>query len=148
MMPLLFGFVFGFLLQKGGLGNYDVLVGQLLLRDWTVVNVMLTAIVVGMIGVHVLYWAGKADLHIQPTRLAANIGGGLMFGVGFALLGYCPGSAAAALGEGRLDALIGMLGLALGSFAYAEASGFMQRTVERWGDLGKLRLPDLFFRFR
>jgi hypothetical protein len=139
----MFGLVFGFLLQKGGVGKYNVLIGQLLLQDWTVVKIMLTAIVVGMIGVYTLHHFAKVNLHIKPTRIGADIIGGLLFGVGFALMGYCPGTAAVALGQGSWDALFGMAGLIAGSWMFAELSGWTKRTVESWGDLGKVLLPDL-----
>lgn len=137
------GLVFGFLLQKGGVGKFNVLIGQLLLQDWTVAKIMLTAIVVGMIGVFPLHHFAKVNLHIKPTRIGANIIGGLMFGAGFALMGYCPGTAAAALGQGSWDALFGMAGLIAGSWMFAELSGWTRRTIEKWGDLGKVLLPDL-----
>lgn len=139
----MFGLVFGFLLQKGGVGKYNVLIGQLLLQDWTVVKIMLTAIVVGMIGIFTLHHFAKVNLHIKPTRIGANIIGGLLFGAGFALMGYCPGTAAVALGQGSWDALFGMAGLIAGSWMFAEFSAWTRRTVERWGDLGKVLLPDL-----
>lgn len=139
----IFGLVFGFLLQKGGVGKYNVLIGQLLLQDWTVVKIMTTAIVVGMIGVFTLHHFGKVKLHIKPTRIGANIIGGLLFGVGFALVGYCPGTAAVALGQGSWDALFGIAGLIAGSWIFAELSGWTKRTVESWGDFGKVLLPDL-----
>jgi uncharacterized protein len=137
------GLVFGFLLQKGGVGKFNVLIGQLLLQDWTVAKIMLTAIVVGMIGIFPFHHFAKVNLHIEPTRIGANIIGGLMFGAGFALMGYCPGTAAAALGQGNWDALFGMAGLIAGSWMFAELSGWTKRTIEKWGDLGKVLLPDL-----
>jgi F0F1-type ATP synthase assembly protein I len=139
----MFGLVFGFLLQKGGVGKYNVLIGQLLLQDWTVAKVMLSAIVVGMIGVFPLHHFAKVNLHIKPTRIGANIIGGLVFGAGFALVGYCPGTAAAALGQGSWDALFGMAGLIAGSWIFAELSGWTKRTIEKRGDLGKVLLSDL-----
>ena len=138
-----FGLVFGFLLQKGGVGKYNVLIGQLLLQDWTVAKIMLTAIVVGMIGVFTLHHFAKVKLHIKPTMIGANIIGGLVFGAGFALTGYCPGTVAAALGQGSWDALFGMAGLIAGSWLFAELSGWTKRTIEKRGDLGKVLLSDL-----
>ena len=138
-----FGLAFGFLLQKGGVGKYPVLIGQLLLQDWTVAKIMLTAIVVGMLGIFPLHHFAKVNLHIKPTRIGANIIGGLIFGAGFALMGYCPGTGAAALGQGSWDALFGMAGLIAGSWMFAELSGWTRRTVEKWGDLGKVLIPDL-----
>jgi hypothetical protein len=140
---VLFGLVFGFLLQKGGVGKFNVLIGQLLLQDFTVAKIMLTAIVVGMVGVFTLHHFDMVNLHIKPTRIGANVIGGLLFGAGFALLGYCPGTAAAALGQGSWDALFGMAGLVAGSWVFAELSGWSGRTVEKWGDRGKILLPDL-----
>lgn len=138
-----FGLAFGFLLQKGGVGKFNVLIGQLLLQDFTVAKVMLTAIVVGMVGVFALHHFAKVNLHLKPTRIGANIIGGLLFGAGFALMGYCPGTAAAALGQGSWDALFGMAGLVAGSWIFAEFSASLKKTVEKWGDLGKVLLPDL-----
>ena len=94
LLGAFFGVLFGFFLQKGGVAKYHVLIGALLLEDFTVMKVMLTAIVVGCVGVFSLHALGLVKLHIKPTRYAANIIGGLLFGVGFALLGYCPGTGA------------------------------------------------------
>ena len=140
---VVFGLMFGFLLQKGGVGKFHILIGQLLLQDWTVAKIMLTAIAVGMIGVFTLHKFAKVNLHIKPTNVGANIIGGLVFGAGFALMGYCPGTAAAALGQGSWDALFGMIGLIAGSWIYAETSASLKLTVEKWGDLGRVFLPDL-----
>jgi uncharacterized protein len=140
---VVFGLTFGFLLQKGGVGKFNILIGQLLLQDFTVAKIMLTAIVVGMVGVFALHHFAKVNLHLKSTRIGANIIGGLLFGAGFALMGYCPGTAAAALGQGSWDALFGMIGLVAGSWIFAEFSASLKVTVEKWGDLGKVLLPDL-----
>ena len=143
VLGLFFGVFFGFLLQKGGVAKYHVLLGVLLLEDFTVVKVMLSAIIVGTIGIFSLHALGLVKLHIKPTRYAANVLGGLLFGVGFALIGYCPGTGAAALGQGNWDAIAGVLGLMAGSYLFAESSGRLQETVMKWGDQGKLMLPEL-----
>ena len=65
------------------------------------------------------------------------------FGTGFALIAYCPGTGAAALGQGSWDVLFGIAGLIAGSYLYAELSGWLKQTVEKWGDKGKVMLPDL-----
>lgn len=140
---VVFGLAFGFLLQKGGVGKFHILIGQLLLEDFTVAKIMLTAIGVGMVGIFTLHHFAKVNLHLKPTRIGANIIGGLLFGAGFALMGYCPGTAAAALGQGSWDALFGMAGLVAGSWIFAESSASLKTTVEKWGDFGKVSLPDL-----
>jgi uncharacterized membrane protein YedE/YeeE len=137
-----FGIVFGFLLQKGGVAKFHVLIGQLLLVDFTVVKVMLSAVIVGALGIHVLHRAGLVDLHVKPTRYASNILGGLVFGVGFALSGYCPGTGAAALGQGNFDAIGMIAGMITGSYLFAECSRWIGRHVDRIGDRGKITLHD------
>ena len=143
VLGLVFGMAFGFLLQKGGVAKYHVLMGMLLLEDFTVAKVMLSAIVVGMVGVLAMNSLGIVELHVKPTRYAANILGGLVFGIGFTILGYCPGTGAAALGQGNLDAIAGILGLLAGSYLFALVSAPLGRTVGKWGDRGKLLLPDV-----
>lgn len=143
VLGLLFGVVFGFLLQKGGVARHEVLMGQFLLTDFTVIRVMLTAIVVGMLGVFSLRALGLVELHLKPTRYAANVAGGLLFGVGLALLGYCPGTGVVALGQGHYDASVGIVGLMVGSYAYAETSSYLARTILKIGNRGGIMLPDL-----
>jgi len=142
ILGLLFGVIFGFLLQKGGVGKFNVLIGQLLLVDYTVVKIMLSAVVVGMIGIHFMHQKGWVELHIKPTRYLSNIIGGLIFGVGFALAAYCPGTGAAALGQGNFDAIAMMVGMVGGSYLFAEASGWIGRNVDPVGDQGKITLHD------
>ncbi len=144
LTAVLFGLAFGFLLQKGGVAKFNVLIGQLLLQDFTVVKIMVSAIVVGMVGIFTLNHFAKVNLHIKPTRIGAQIIGGLLFGAGFALLAYCPGTGAAALGQGSWDVLFGFAGLMAGSYVFAEMSGWLKKTVETWGEKGKVTLPDIF----
>lgn len=140
---LVFGSVFGFLLQKGGVAKFDILVGVLLLEEFTVVRVMLSAIIVGMVGVYVLERFGALERQVKETVYGANILGGLIFGVGFGLLAYCPGTDAAAVGQGNLDALVGILGMVFGSYLFALASKFTGGTVSTWGQRGKITLPEV-----
>src|SRR5687768_7659534 len=104
MLGLVTGIVFGFLLQKGRVAKYQTILGQLLLKDWTVAKVMLTAIVTGAIGVYAMVEAGTARLDIWPFQPAAMLIGAAFFGVGIATLGYCPGTGLAGAAEGSRDA--------------------------------------------
>ena len=132
------GLVFGFLLQKGGVTRFDTIVGQFLLRDFTVAKVMLTAMVVGGVGVYGMLQFGLIEgLHVKAAHLAANALGGLIFGTGMAVLGYCPGTGVAALGDGSRDALPGILGMLFGAAVYAETHAWMSAHLLPVGDLGK-----------
>jgi uncharacterized protein len=143
LQAIVFGLTFGFLLQKGGVAKYNVLIGVLLFQDFTVIKIMVTAVIVGMLGIFLMHRAGKVELKIKPTRTASVIMGGLIFGAGFACSGYCPGTGAAALGQMNWDALFMVAGMMLGAYFFAEASDWLSRTVEQIGDHGKLLLPDL-----
>jgi hypothetical protein len=141
---LVFGLVFGLFLQKSGVTHYDVIVGQLLLEDFTVLKVMLSAVVTGMLGIYAMKQLGWVELSTKSGSLGTNVIGGLLFGVGFAVLGYCPGTLAGAIGNGALDALVGGLaGILLGAGLYAELYPRLRSGILRMGEFGNLTLPDL-----
>ena len=143
VLGLLTGIVFGFLLQKGGVTEYSVIIGQLLLTDFTVIQVMLSAVLVGMIGVYAMKGAGLARLHCRTGSIGATVIGGLIFGAGFAILGYCPGTAPGAVGSGALDAAIGMVGIALGAGIFAHLYPRLSRSVLNRGIFPAETIPEL-----
>jgi len=144
MKGLSTGIIFGFLLHRGGVTDYNVLVGQLLLKDFTVAKIILTAILVGMIGVHILSDRNVIELKPKSGSLRRTITGGLIFGVGFALLGYCPGTIAGAIGHGSIDALIpGLLGIITGSFFFAAYYEKYSKSIEK-NKFKSDTLPELF----
>jgi len=143
ILGLAFGIIFGFLLQKGGVTEYGVILGQLLLTDFTVVKIMLAAIVVGMIGVFLMNRAGFASLHTRSGSVGATVIGGLIFGAGFAVLGYCPGTAAGAFGSGALDAAIGMIGIVIGAGIFARLYPALDRTILKRGEFPAETIPEL-----
>ena len=116
---LFFGFIFGMLLHRGGVTDFNVIVKQFLFRDFTVLKVMFTAIVVGGVGLFILHGQELSNWHIKPANMLAVILGALLFGIGMVIYGYCPGTGIAAVATGRLDALVGFLGMLVGGAAYA-----------------------------
>jgi uncharacterized protein len=138
---LVTGILFGFFLQRGRVLRYDKQIGALRLIDMTIMKFMLTAILVGSAGIYLLNDLGLAKLSIKPTILGATITGGLLFGIGWGLLGYCPGTSIGAIGEGRWDGIWGVLGMLAGGALYAEAFPFMKTTLLTIGDLGKITIP-------
>jgi len=138
------GILFGFLLQKGGVTNYDVILGQLLLTDFTVVKIMLSAVITGMVGVYLLRSLGLATLHPKPGSLGSTVIGGLLFGAGFGLLGYCPGTLAGAVGQGALDALLGgIIGILIGTGLFAQFFPTLEKKILNKGFWGEATWPDL-----
>ena len=145
MMTLVYGLItgilFGFFLQKGRVLRYDKQIGALLLQDMTIVKFMLSHIAVAMVGVYFLYDMGIVKLSLKPMIVGAVVLGGLIFGLGWGLLGYCPGTSLGALGEGRTDAIWGIAGMLVGAGIYAEAYPYLQKTVLTWGNYGKITIP-------
>jgi uncharacterized membrane protein YedE/YeeE len=111
--------------------------------DMTIVKFMLSTVLVGMVGVYILKDLGLVKLSVKPTNLGANIIGGLIFGAGWGLLGYCPGTSAGALGEGRWDSLWGILGMLVGAAVFAEVYPALKTSILTWGKLGKITLPQV-----
>jgi hypothetical protein len=141
---LVMGICFGFLLQKGGVTSYDVIIGQLLFTDFTVVKIMLTAMLVGMIGVHLLRSLGFAELHPKPGSFGMSAIGGLIFGVGFGTLGYCPGTVMGAVGQGHLDALFGgVVGILIGAGLFAALYPKLDKGILSKGDFGTKTFPEV-----
>ena len=112
-------FAFGWLLHRGGVANYNIIFRQFLFKDFTVLKVMLTAIIVGGIGVFVLVQMGYAKCYIKPADLLAITLGSGLFGIGMVLYGYCPGTALAAIGAGSVHALVGAFSMIVGGILYA-----------------------------
>lgn len=141
---LIFGIIFGFLLQKGGVTRYDVIIGQLLLTDFTVLKVMMSAVITGMAGIYVLKGAGLVQLHPKPGSIGSSVIGGLIFGFGFGILGYCPGTVVGAVGQGSLDALLGgVVGVITGAGLFAAVYPKLEKGILKKGDFGKITIPEL-----
>jgi uncharacterized membrane protein YedE/YeeE len=120
LVALLIGIAFGAALEQAGLGHAPRLAGLFYLSDFTVLKVMLSAILTGMLGA---FWLGRLGLidlghiYVPETFLWPQLAGGLIFGLGFALAGLCPGTACVSAGSGRLDGLAAVGGIFLGIFA-------------------------------
>jgi hypothetical protein len=144
-IALLLGAGFGFSLERAGFGSARKLTAVFYLYDMAVVKVMFTAIVTALAGLFVLSAAGWMDLtelYLEPTSLAAQGLGGLVFGAGFIIGGYCPGTSVAAIATGRKDGMAFALGMLAGVLAYAELTPGIEAWIEA-GSRGEMTLPSL-----
>ncbi len=119
ILGLAIGMAFGAIIQLGGASSYKKIIGTLLLKDMHIIKLMLTAIGVGMIGIYALDLVDMANLSIKPTYVVGITIAGLIFGVGFAVAGYCPGTCVVAAAEGKSDAMVTVLGGLFGALVYA-----------------------------
>ncbi len=143
VLAVVFGAVFGALLHRGRVADYNVIVNQFRLRDFTVMRVMFTAIIVGGLGVLLLHQAGLAQYHIKPADMLAVVSGAALFGVGMVLYGYCPGTGVAAVGTGSIHALVGFLGMLVGGMLFALSFPWIQANILTVASFGKIRLPEV-----
>lgn len=144
LLGLLMGLLFGVLLQKGGLTHYDVVLGQLLFRDWTVAKIMLSAIIVGSIGIYLLKQFGQVRLQPKPASLGGSAIGGIIFGAGLASLGYCPGTVTGAMGQGSYDALTGgFFGILVGASLFAQFYPWLDKHILNKGRIQSQTFPEL-----
>jgi len=134
------GVCFGALLQRVGASRHELILGTLRLRDLTILKFLLLAIGVAAVGTGVLAAFGQAHFAIKPAYVAGVLLGGLVFGVGFALSGYCPGTCLVASAEGRRDAWFTVAGGFLGALVYTLAFPALKPLlVDRW-NLGPVTL--------
>jgi hypothetical protein len=143
-LGLFIGIAFGFLLQKSNVTSYQVVIGQLLLSDFTILKMMLSAVIVGMIGFFTLKRLRLVQPHIMSGAAGSSLAGGLVFGLGFALLGYCPGTVAGAVGQGALDALFGgCTGMLIGAGLFARIYPALDTAILHRGEFPATTLPQL-----
>ncbi|NOU11151.1 MAG: YeeE/YedE family protein [Nitrospira sp.] len=104
LLGLFLGAAFGTVLQLSGVLSHTKIIGTLRLTGFTIMKLIMTAIGVGLIGVHALDALGVAHMNAKDLYLPGIVVAGLIFGVGFAITGYCSGTVLAAAAEGKLDA--------------------------------------------
>ncbi|MBI2427287.1 MAG: YeeE/YedE family protein [Ignavibacteriales bacterium] len=140
------GIGFGFFLEQAGFGSGMKLAGQFYFRDLTVFKVMFTAIITAMLGLFWLSWFGFLDLSlvkVLPTYFVPQLVGGLIFGLGFVMGGYCPGTCCVAAVTGKMDGWIHLLGMFAGIFFFGEIYPFIADWYNSTS-MGETTLASLF----
>jgi len=90
-MAVLLGFLFGFVLERAGFSSALKLTAQFYFKDFAVLKVMFTAIVVAMLGIVFLSlvgWLNMGQVYVPATFLWPQLVGGLLLGAGFIVGGY------------------------------------------------------------
>jgi uncharacterized membrane protein YedE/YeeE len=141
MTILLFGFLFGTILHYASLNKYNTIAGMATLENLAVAKTIAFAIGLGAILINLEIAMGFASYHVKPFILGGVILGGLVFGSGMAILGYCPGTLAISLGEGSLDAFTGILGAITGGLVFTMLWPSIQAILGP--DLGSISLQSI-----
>ena len=122
---LIMGVLFGFLMSRGGLTTFDYHAEMFLFINTQLVQVISTALLVGIIGVFLLkkyqvraISTGTSIDFIKKPYTQGLIAGAFLFGIGWAMTASCPGTVPAMIGEGKIGALFVLVGLVLGTMAF------------------------------
>ena len=130
ILAAVFGLLFGFVLHKTGATNPQRIIDMLRLKDFHLVKVILLAIGISSLSLFALSSLGIINAHFSvKTAYVGVLVGGLIFGIGWAVSGFCPGTSVAALGTGRKDAFIFVGGGLLGAFLFMLVYGSIKDTA-------------------
>ena len=122
-LSLVIGLGFGFALERAGFSSSRKLAGVFYFTDMSVVKVMFSALITALLGLSYILgfgWIQLDQIFLMSSIYGAQIVGGLLFGVGFAMGAWCPGTAVAGLAAGRMDALVFLIGAVGGSILFNE----------------------------
>lgn len=146
MMTLIIGFLigcaFGAILYMGGASSYRRILGTLRLKDMWIIKLMGTAIGVGALGIALLDLGGWANMSVKPTYVWGIAIGGLVFGVGWAVSGFCPGTCVVGAAEGKKDALATLLGGLVGALIFSLVYPYLEGLMNT-ANFGKLTLDNV-----
>ena len=123
LLALMIGAGFGFALERAGFSSSRRLAGVFYFTDMAVVKVMFTALITALLGLSYLSATGLIQfdrIFLMPTIYGAQIIGGLLFGIGFVMGSWCPGTAAAGAACGKIDAIVFLGGAIGGSILFNE----------------------------
>lgn len=143
-LGILSGAAFGFVIQRVGATDPEEMALGHLMQDPRIPRFMLLAVVFSAIGLFCLQAVGVGRTVILPLTMGGILVGGALFGLGWGLAGYCPGTTWAAVGEGRTDALFALVGGLAGTAAFAHLHAWIIPAVYAPTNLGQVTMGDLF----
>lgn len=143
ILGLITGVLFGAFLQQAEVIRFERQVGAMRLMDMTIVKFMLTTIVVGSVGIYLLADLGAVSFAPRSLSLGLQIVGGLLFGIGWAIIGYCPGTSIGAIAEGRYHVVWPIVGMLLGGIVFALLYPAIQTHLAPIGSFGSVSLPEV-----
>ena len=143
LYALLVGVAMGALIQRVGASSPKMILASLRLENLSIIKFMATTIAVGMIGVYLLRDVVPMHFDIKPTYVIGVLAGGLIFGTGFAVGGYCPGTCVVGIGERRIDAWFALLGGITGALLFTLVYRLIEAPLIKPMNYGKITLPDL-----
>ncbi len=145
ILALFIGIMFGFILERGGFGSAAHIAPVFYFRDLMVPKIMVTAIVTAatllLLG-SLFGYIDYSQVFIPTTYVWAYLVGGLIFGLGMVMSGWCPGTAAVGMATGKIDAIVFGLGLLVGMYFYFDIYEYIADFANS-ANLGKFTIDKL-----
>ena len=122
---LLVGFVFGIVLTKAEAVSWYRIYEMFSFQSFHMYGIIMTAIITGVVGIQIIKRKNIKDINGLPIYIQdkerGNVRywvGGICFGLGWALVGACPGPIFILFGAGFLSIGIVLIGAILGTYLY------------------------------
>lgn len=138
------GIAFGFVIQRVGASNADKMAKAHLMMEGDIPRFMLMAVVLSAVGLFGLQAVGIDNTRVLPTSLVATGLAAVIFGIGWGVCGYCPGTTWAAVGEGRMDAVFALFGGLAGAAFFGQFHEQLIPLLYGPTNIGQITLGDWF----
>lgn len=123
---LLVGILFGIVFVKAEIISWFRIQEMFRLESFFMYGVIGSAILTAMISIFLIKKFKMKSIYGEPIKLAkkefnkGNIYGGLIFGLGWAMTGACPGPLFAQIGTGATVIIVTLLSAVLGTWVYGK----------------------------
>lgn len=144
LLGLFSGIAFGFVIQRVGATNANKMALSHLMKEPYIPQFMVLAVLLSAVGLFGLQAVGVGRTMVLPTSIVATGLAAIIFGIGWGLAGYCPGTTWAAVGEGRMDAVFALFGGLLGAGVFAQLHETLIPLLYNPTSLGPITLKDWF----
>ena len=141
-LVLFIGFCFGAIILYSRLDKFEKMAGFMIFEDTLVPRMAMTTVALSSLGFYFLVESGYATYSVKPAIIGGLIIGGMLFGTGLVILGKCPSAFFVSVSEGRVDALVGVVGGMIGGAVFTLAFPWIRSILGP--DLGNIRLSDIF----
>ena len=121
---LILGFIFGVILIKAEVISWFRIQEMFKFQAFQMYGIIGSAVIIGIISVFLIKkynvkTISGDEIKIEPKKFSkGNIIGGLMFGLGWAMTGACPGPLFALVGSGLLIIGVVLLSAIFGTYVY------------------------------
>jgi uncharacterized membrane protein YedE/YeeE len=119
------GVVFGIVLTKAEAVSWYRIYEMFIFQSFHMYGIIATAILVGVCGIKFIksteiqgFKGAEIDIQDKDFSISRYIIGGTMFGLGWGLVGCCPGPIFILIGNGVLSILVVLIGALFGTYLY------------------------------